>query len=149
MGLFVTGVNVVTSIDADGKPMGFTANAFSSVSLEPPLLLVCADKQSETLKCVVRSKRFCVNILGQDQESIAMTFASKTADKFADIPFRTGMSGLPVIEGCIASVEVELVDLHSAADHIILIGKGTTFYCSERVAIPLTFYGGHFHRLSV
>lgn len=149
MGMYVTGVNVVTTVDADGKPVGFTANAFSSVSLEPPLLLVCADKKSETLKSVIETKRFCVNMLCQEQETIAMTFASKKADKFADITYRTGVSGLPVIEGCIGSIELELVDLHPAADHFILIGKGLTFYSGDRVAMPLTFFGGQFHRLSI
>lgn len=149
MGMYVTGVNVVTTIDTDGNPVGFTANAFSSVSLQPPLLLVCADERSETLKSVIETRRFCVNMLCQEQQTIATRFASKKADKFTDINYRTGVYGLPVIEGCIGSIELELVDLHAVADHVILIGKGLTFYSNDRVAHPLTFFGGQFHRLSM
>lgn len=149
MGRFVTGVNVVTTVDKSGNPVGLTANAFSSVSLEPPLLLICADRKSETLKSLLGTKRFCVNILCEEQDLLARTFASKTADKFLDVPYRMGTFGMPILDGCIASVEVELVESYEVADHYILVGRGLMLHDDgELPTMPLAFFSGRFHKLS-
>ena len=146
---FVTGVTVVTTVDKNGNPVGLTANAFSSVSLEPPLLLICADRKSETLKCLLETKRFCVNILCEDQDLVARTFASKNPDKFLYVPYRMGKFGMPILDGCIVSVEVELFETYEVADHFILVGRGLMLHeGGELSTMPLTFFSGRFHKLS-
>ena len=122
MGHFATGVTVVTAMDEDG-PVGMTANAVSSLSLEPLLLLVAFDNESRTLRVVRKTGRFAVNVLAAGQEELARLFASKTPEreKFADVP-RTVHDGLPVIEGALAWIGCRLERLIPAGDHTIGIG---------------------------
>ena len=100
---FASGVTVVTSVDGDGRPHGITVSAFCSVSLEPPLVLVCIEKLAGSHASIVGSGRFSVNLLASGQQWISERFASLEADKFRDVPTATGLSGLPLIEGaCLA-----------------------------------------------
>ena len=98
-GCFMTGVTVVTTLDADGKPLGFTANSFSSVSLDPPLLLVSIANSSGNLGAFVSGKGFAVNILGEGQKEVSGTFARPSADRFAQTYWRHGPIGSPLIAG--------------------------------------------------
>jgi flavin reductase (DIM6/NTAB) family NADH-FMN oxidoreductase RutF len=122
MGRFATGVTVVTATSPDG-PVGMTANAVCSLSLDPLLLLVCFDNEARTLPVVRATGRFGVNVLRADQEELAKLFASKTpeSEKFAGVP-HTVHDGIPVIEGALAWVGCRLERLIPGGDHTIGIG---------------------------
>src|SRR5213594_5065054 len=95
MGCFATGVTIITTRDQAGKPYGLTANAVTSLSLTPPLLLICVDRKAETFPHFFDSKIFVLNILGEDQEEVSRRFAKTGGDKFAGVPYRLGRLGTP------------------------------------------------------
>ena len=108
MSAFPTGVAVVTTLDADGEPRGLTTNALCSVSAEPPLLLVCVDKESRTLPALLHSRRFVVNFLAERRDELARLFASKTDDKFGGVAWEPGLGGMPCLrEDSLAYAECE------------------------------------------
>ena len=144
---FGTGVTVVTTSDADKRPTGLTCSAFSSVSLEPPLVLVCVDHKSQTFPALRERGRFAVNILRADQEDVSRRFAtSKILDKFAGVPHTMSDLDLPLVSGALAHLECITVDMHIAGDHTIFIGR------VERVSAPggepLLYYRGRYERLA-
>jgi flavin reductase (DIM6/NTAB) family NADH-FMN oxidoreductase RutF len=103
LGAFATGVTIVTArIQADGEPVGFTANSFTSVSLEPPLLLVCLAHTAASYKMFCEAESFAVNVLSAEQQETAMLFATRGADKFGATRWHPGEMGAPLIEGCLA-----------------------------------------------
>jgi len=119
---FVTGVTVVTT-QHDGVPKGLAVNAFSSISLTPPLVLVCIQKSSSTYEALVQAHHFAVNMLAADQLSIAQTFAAKRDDKFSAVPWRSGPHGSPLIDGACAHMEVEVGERLQASTHTVFIGR--------------------------
>ncbi|HEX9638270.1 MAG TPA: flavin reductase family protein [Acidobacteriota bacterium] len=145
LGSFATGVTIVTTVDAEGQPRGLTANAFCSVSLEPPLLLVCIGKGADSHRHVPSAGRFAVSVLSDSQEHISRRLATTDADKFHGVPLLRSRSGLPLIDGALAHFECRLVQAHEGGDHTIYIGA------IERFEIhggkPLLFFGGRYHRL--
>jgi len=145
MGHFATGVTVITTRDRNGKPYGLTANAVCSVSLAPPLLLVCVDKSAESHPAFVQSRLFAINILGDEHEALSRRFAVSGGDKFVDVPFRSGVTGLPLLEGVLAVVECRVVDVHEAGDHTIFIGEVEGLESAE--GDPLLFFRGKYRRL--
>jgi flavin reductase (DIM6/NTAB) family NADH-FMN oxidoreductase RutF len=140
MGRFPTGVCVVTAIGADG-PAGLTTNAFTSLSLEPPLVLVCFDNASRTLPVVREARRFAVNVLRAGQEELAKTFASKAMpdEKFAAVT-HTVDHGVPVLDDALAWLACDLEALHPGGDHTIGVGAVTQLDASE--GEPLLFVRG-------
>lgn len=123
MGAFPTGVTVVTAIDEYGHPRGLTCNAFSSVSADPPLLLVCLDHRSSSLDAVLESGRFVVNFLATDRGMISDRFASRLQDKFWGIRWETALNGMPIlVDDAIAYAACRIVQTMDAGDHTILIG---------------------------
>src|SRR5271163_4724318 len=98
MGHFATGVTIITTVSKEGVPFGLTANAFTSVSLDPPLLLISVDKKAESYPHFEASKVFTVNILGDDQETLSRKFAVSGGDKFQGVAYRTGANGVPILE---------------------------------------------------
>jgi len=122
-GNFATGVTIVTTVDQKGSPKGFTANSFTSVSLEPPLLLVCISKASFSLNTFKKSKSFAINILSEDQRELSGLFASKEEEKFKLAKWSAGPENLPLFENSIAHFICERQKLVDAGDHVILIGK--------------------------
>lgn len=126
-GSFLTGVTVVTANDADGRPLGFTANSFASVSLEPALLLVCLAKRSYNYAALTGAKSFAVNILAEDQEAVSNTFARPSDDRFATVGWRTGPHGAPVLDGAAAWFDCAMHEIVDAGDHAILIGRVEAF----------------------
>jgi len=122
-GAFLTGVTVVTSTDAEGRPFGFTANSFSSVSLEPPLLLVCVAKRAGSYAPLCQASGFAVNILGEDQKDISNTFARPSADRFAGIEWQPGATGSPLLAGAAAWFDCAVHQRVDAGDHMILLGE--------------------------
>ncbi|WP_042300326.1 flavin reductase family protein [Paraburkholderia kururiensis] len=127
LGAFVTGVTVVTTIQPDGSPRGFTANSFTSVSLDPPLILVCIAKTASSYPVFSQTRQFAVSVLAEDQKNVSGVFASKAADKFAQVAWRARVTGSPVMEGAAASFDCATHDVVEAGDHIILIGRVLDF----------------------
>ena len=140
IGHFATGVCVVTAQGPEG-PVGMTANAVCSVSLQPLLLLVCFDRGARTLPVVQGSGRFGVNVLAQGQEPLAALFASKTpeTEKFAGVPHHDH-AGVPVLEGALAWLGCDLTELVEAGDHVI--GIGAVHLAEAGEGDPLVWYRG-------
>jgi flavin reductase (DIM6/NTAB) family NADH-FMN oxidoreductase RutF len=144
MGRLATGVCVVTACGSDG-PAGLTTNAVTSLSLHPPLLLVCFDNASRTLPVVREAGRFAVNVLRADQEDLAETFASKAmgAEKFASVT-HTVAHGVPVLDDALAWLACEVQALHPGGDHTI--GVGAVEEMGAGAGEPLVFFGGGYRR---
>lgn len=141
---FVTGVTVVTTC-VDGQPRGLAVNAFSSISLEPPLVLICVQKTSSTYASLFSSGHLAINILSTDQLDVVSTFATKAADKFARVDWRRGVHGSPVIEGSSAYLEVEIRERLQASTHTIFIGLVVDAGVADRPAMIYSagrFYDG-------
>jgi flavin reductase (DIM6/NTAB) family NADH-FMN oxidoreductase RutF len=142
-GAFATGVTVVTTRDADGTPRGFTANSFTSVSLEPPMLLVCIGKGAASLPSFAEGARFAVTVLGEEQKAVSGLFASRRADKFELADWHDGPGGVPLIADGLAWFACARHRLVDAGDHIVLIGRVTDF--GMREGAPLGYFrGGYF-----
>jgi len=121
MGLFATGVTVITARTRAGQPWGFTVNSFTSVSLEPPLVLFCVGKGSDSFPVVEQAEYFAVNYLAEAQEEISRRFALRGADRFAGLRYREGAHRTPLLEGCLGFVECRKVAAHVAGDHTIIL----------------------------
>lgn len=126
-GAFMTGVTVVTTVDGEGRPRGFTANSFTSVSLEPPLLLVCLAKSSASLAAFTTASGFAVNVLAEDQQAVSNTFARPAEDRFAAVAWRPGPVGAPVLAGTAAWFDCRRHEVIDAGDHVILMGRVDAF----------------------
>jgi flavin reductase (DIM6/NTAB) family NADH-FMN oxidoreductase RutF len=140
-----TAVTVITS-QADDGPSGATANAVASLSLRPPLMLACLDRNSRTLRVIERSGRFGVNLLGADQAELARAFSSKapTPEKWEGVEW-TLRGGLPAIPGAVLWVACELRDLHEGGDHVIAIGR--VLEIDAPGGDPLVFHAGAYRPL--
>lgn len=142
-GAFMTGVTVVTTVDECGTPVGLTANSFTSVSLDPPLLLVCISRKSLSLPIFLRTEGFAVNILSESQQALSDRFARPAEDRFAGIAWKTGPVGGPILDGVCGWFDCRLHDRLEAGDHEILIGRIAGFG-QERLR-PLGYArGGYF-----
>ena len=139
-GNFATGVTIVTTLDADGNPCGFTANSFTSVSIDPPLLLVSIAKSAYGCDVFTASKGFAVNILARDQRELSNRFAAAGTDKFAGLDWQGRTSGAPVIEGVVAWFDCAHHEQVDAGDHVILIGKVLQY--AHNTHTPLGFCRG-------
>ena len=126
-GSFLTGVTVVTTQDKNGEPLGFTANSFSSVSLDPPLLLISLAKTSRNYEAFTSASGFAVNILAEDQKDVSQTFAMPVEDRFATVSWENGPHGSPVIDKVAAWFDCSTHQVIEAGDHAILIGKVEAF----------------------
>jgi flavin reductase (DIM6/NTAB) family NADH-FMN oxidoreductase RutF len=145
MGHFATGVTVITTRSADGRPFGLTANAVSSVSLVPPLLLVCVDKKAESYPYFEESKVFTVNVLTAEQEDISRRFAVSGGDKFEGVSYRIGANGAPLLGGALAYMECKVVASYDGGDHTIYVGEVEETATTE--GKPLLFYRGGYRSL--
>lgn len=120
---FATGVSVVTTLDSHGHPHGMTVNSFASVSLEPPLVLVSIDLRNAILGHFISSSWFAVNVLAEHQEELSRRFSSAAENRFLDIDWRAGVSGVPLLDGVLAQMECSVVRTFEAGDHAVLIGE--------------------------
>ncbi len=146
MGLFATGVTILTTRDGNHRPFGLTANAVSSLSLDPPLLLICIDKKAETHPHFLDSKCFVVNILAGGQEELSNRFAKSGGDKFADLPHSVNQNGVPILEGTLGHIECSIVETHEGGDHVIHIGE--VHHAEVRGGDPLLFFQGKYRRMT-
>ena len=146
-GAFATGVTVVTTRQPDGTLRGFTANSFTSVSLDPPLLLVCLAKTAHSADVFATAPHFAVNILAEDQKAVSGLFASRAADKFAQCAWTSGPANLPLIDGALARFTCANHQLVDAGDHLILIGRVETFTVAE--GQPLGYFRGNYFSIGL
>ncbi|MGH7815145.1 MAG: flavin reductase family protein [Candidatus Binataceae bacterium] len=146
MGHFATGVTVITSRRAAGELHGFTANAFTSVSLTPPLLLICVDKKAESYPCFAETKVFTVNVLAADQEALSRHFSVSGGSKFESVSYRPGANGAPILDGAIAWLECNVLNAVEAGDHTIYVGEIEQAE-TPRDFKPLLFYRGGYREL--
>jgi 3-hydroxy-9,10-secoandrosta-1,3,5(10)-triene-9,17-dione monooxygenase reductase component len=145
LGHFATGVTVITALD--GEPVGMAANSFTSVSLDPPLVLFCAAKSSSTWPRIERAGSWCVNVLAEDHETLCRTFAGKAEDRFAGVAWHAGATGAPVLDDALASLDCDTEAQHDAGDHVIVVGRVRALHSRE--GKPLLFYRGGYGRYEV
>ena len=130
-GSYMTGVTVITAMTDDGKPVGFTANSFTSVSLEPPLLLVCPAKSLSSFDVFANCENFAVNILSEDQQNISNIFAGSKDDRFSQIDWHTDEQGNPIINGALTHFSCKTERNLEAGDHHLLVGQVLDFSAHE------------------
>lgn len=147
MGCFATGITLVTALTPDGKPMGLTANSFTSLSLDPPLVLWSLDRKSDTLAIFTTCQHFGVNVLRKRHRDLSSKFASKQNHEFDDIPFETWDSGVPLIPDALAAMECEVYARHEGGDHIIMVGHVLRLR-SHLEGEPLLYYRGKYAELA-
>jgi flavin reductase (DIM6/NTAB) family NADH-FMN oxidoreductase RutF len=148
LGNFPTGVAVITTTGADGRPVGLTCNSFSSVSLDPPLVSWGLRINSKNLDTFQKAGAFAINILAEDQKDLSNRFASSSiADKFEGVAWRPGLNGLPVIEDCVATFECVKFAEHVAGDHVLFLGEVRKFDHGRRED-SLVFYKGAYMMLT-
>jgi len=139
LGHFPSGVTIVTGTTPDG-PAGFTCQSFSSLSLEPPLVLVLPGRSSSSWPKIEATGRFVVNVLSEEQEELSTTFAVSGGDKFADLAWRQGVLGAPILERTIGHVECRIVYAHEGGDHTIYVGE---IECADVAdGEPLVYFRG-------
>jgi flavin reductase (DIM6/NTAB) family NADH-FMN oxidoreductase RutF len=141
MGQFATGVTIVTGSD-DGTPVGFACQSFTSVSLDPPLVLFCPAHTSSSWPRIRRGGVFSVNVLAEDQLDICMAFATSGGDKFEGLAWHDTPWG-PMLEGVLATVQCDIEAVHPAGDHDVVIGRVRRLV-THREAAPLLFFRGQF-----
>ena len=144
LGRFATGVTVVTTRCPSGKLIGLTANSFSSVSLDPPLVLWSLRRSATSMTSFSGSRHFAVNILAAGQEGLSNHFAKPSADKFAGLDYDTGLGGCPLLPEALACFECHLETEVEAGDHIIFLGR--VLRAAYRDGVPLIFAGGAYCR---
>lgn len=146
-GAFATGVTVITTRQPDGTPRGFTANSFTSVSLDPPLLLVCLAKTAHSADTFATAPHFAVNILSEDQKAVSGLFASRAPDKFDQCAWTPGPADVPLIDGSLAQFTCANHQLVDAGDHLILIGRIEHFTAAE--GQPLGYFRGNYFSIGI
>ncbi len=150
MGHFATGVTIVTTYDGV-RPWGITVNALSSVSLEPPLVMIALDHRRQITPVVRAAGRYAVNMLGEDQQALSDCFAGAPVlpdrDAFCGAPWRPGETGMPLIDGVIATLECEVVDIVPVGDHQLFIGRVVAIANDEVHPMPLLYYRRRYLRI--
>jgi len=147
LGHFCSGITVVTAVDV-GVPVGLTCQSFASVSLDPPLVLFVPAKGSNSWPRIRHAGHFCANVLGDGQEPLGRRFAIKGVDKFAGVGWRPGLTGAPLLDGCLAFIECEFEAVHDAGDHDIAVGRVVDLGVAAE-GNPLLFYRGGYGRFAV
>ncbi|HEY3572434.1 MAG TPA: flavin reductase [Arthrobacter sp.] len=143
LGQFATGVTVVTTLGVDGRKVGMTANSFTSVSMEPPLVLWCPSKRAPSLADFEESTHFAINILASDQHVLSRQFATPSTDKFAGAETSEGIAGIPLLDGAVATFQCRTVSRHDAGDHVIYVGEVEKY--QNAGGDPLVFHAGKYH----
>jgi flavin reductase (DIM6/NTAB) family NADH-FMN oxidoreductase RutF len=144
LGLFATGVTIITTRTADGAPVGLTANSFNSVSLSPPLVLWSLGLKAGSLQTFLQVKHYAIHVLSVEQQALAERFASKVTDRFAALDVIKGLGDVPIIPGCAAVFECTSRSQYPEGDHVILVGE--VLACQHDASrSPLLFHGGKFY----
>jgi 4-nitrophenol 2-monooxygenase / 4-nitrocatechol 4-monooxygenase, reductase component len=146
VGHFASGVTVVTAV-ADGTAFGTTASAVTSLSVEPPMMLICMNRTSQTGQAIARAGHFAINILAEDQPDAAVHFAGKSADKFAGVETTAGLWGQPLLRDALATLECRVVEQTQGGTHLVFFGEVDA--ASARQGAPLAYFRGRFGRLEL
>ncbi|MGF6466220.1 flavin reductase (DIM6/NTAB) family NADH-FMN oxidoreductase RutF [Paraburkholderia youngii] len=146
LGQFPTGVTVITTRTTDGRRIGLTANSFSSLSMDPPLILWSLAKPSPSMADFVATTHFAINMLADDQQHLSRTFSTASADKFAGVPCVDGTGGVPLIDGSAAHFVCRNVGQYDGGDHLIFIGGVEEYESFGRA--PLVFHAGAYRVVS-
>lgn len=145
LGMFATGIAVVTTRGADGAALGLTVNSFNSVSLDPPLILWSLGNTNSAFAGFEQATHYAVNVLAADQEALSAHFASRAGDRFKGVDWEEGLGGVPLLAGCCASFEVRNSMRVPGGDHHIFIGQVERFAWHKRE--PLIYFGGKYRHL--
>ena len=145
LGHFAAGVTIVTTVGDDGTPYGLTATAFTSVSLDPPLVLVCVDKRAESHPHFHTSRVFAVNFLATDHEHLSRRFAVSGGDKFGDLSVSTGLTGAPILRDALGYLECRTVEIIEGGDHTIFLGQVEA--ADAREGEPLLYFRGGYRQI--
>lgn len=145
LGRFASGITVITARDADGRDVGMTVSAFSSLSLDPPLVLICIDNGASVAPVLEHCELFGINVLSDEQEPISRRFAEKEVDRFEGVAYHRGQHGIALLDGALAQMECRVHARYPAGDHTILVGavEGTAVHEGH----PLVYYRGGYGRL--
>ena len=143
---FATGITVLTMRDADGQDLGMTATAFSSVSLDPPLILVCIDWSATMTGPLEQATHFAVHVLGQAQEDLSRRFAEKEWNRFSGLPVTRGVDRLPLLPGALTCLQCRIQARHPAGDHQIIVGEVLDAEVAE--GEPLLYFRGRYARMA-
>jgi len=143
---FASGVTIVTTREADGRPTGLTAAAFTSVSLVPPLVLVCVDRSASSYPALITFGKFAVHILTTEQEALSRRFAMKEDTKFSGVSFKPGRLDLPILDRALAVLECRTVHTYDGGDHTIFVGEVEAARTGQ--GSPLLYYCGRYDRLA-
>lgn len=145
LGRFASGITIITARDAEGRDVGMTVSAFSSLSLTPPLVLVCVDHGASVAPVLETATVFAVNILSEDQEPLSRRFAEREVDRFDGVAYERGQTGVALLSGTLAHLECRTSARHVAGDHTILIGEVVSTEVHE--GNPLLYYRSGYGRL--
>lgn len=145
LGQFATGVTVITCVSREGEPCGITANSFSSVSLDPPLVLWNVAKTTETLQAYLAAPGFAIHILKETQQDLSVKFAQSGGSPFSGVDYETSVDGVPLLPDYLARLECSTSEVHDAGDHYIIVGRIERF--ETREGDPLLFFGGRYRTL--
>lgn len=147
LGCFATGVTVITGVSPDGEIIGLTASSFSSVSLDPPLVLFSIHLESLSLKTFLASQHFAVNVLREGQESLSQQFATHKGERWKNVDFITWESGCPILIDALASFECKIRHSYHGGDHVILVGEVMRIWAAEE-GDPLLYLRGRYRRVA-
>ena len=146
LGRFASGITVITVVDAAGRDHGMTVSAFSSVSLDPPLVLVCIDNDATMAPVMDQATTFAVNILSEEQTALSQRFASRIDDRFAEVACTHGAHGTALLDGALATLECRVVQRIPAGDHVIVLGAVEQAAAHE--GAPLLYFRSGYAQLT-
>jgi 3-hydroxy-9,10-secoandrosta-1,3,5(10)-triene-9,17-dione monooxygenase reductase component len=146
LGMFATGITVVTARAPDGTPVGLTVNSFNSVSLDPPLIVWSLGAQQGNLPVLEACEYYAINVLAEDQQALSQRFASRDVDKFAGLNFRDGLGGAPLLAGCCAWFECRNTTRHDGGDHVLFLSEVVRHDAEPKP--PLIYFAGRYRHLT-
>ncbi len=146
LGMFATGITVVTMRTPEGEPIGLTVNSFNSVSLDPPLVVWSLARDLPSRALFEACEYYAINVLADDQMALSARFASRAGDKFAGLDFEDGIAGVPLLRGCCARFECRNTVRHDGGDHVVFISEVASFDREELA--PLVYHAGAYRRLA-
>ena len=148
VGCFATGITIITTIAPDGAPIGLTANSFTSLSLDPPMVLFCLDRKVASFDSFETGAHFAVNVLSDGQMDTSNRFAKSGPDKWDGFEFDNWDTGCPILHDCLANMECSVASIHEGGDHVIVIGEVTRMMHVDGEASPLLYYRGRYANLA-
>ena len=148
LGRFATGVTVITTANGDGQLFGLTANSFTSLSLDPPLVLFCLDNNAQSFEAFNDACHFAVNILSEKQQHLSSRFAKSGPEKWEGVAFDAGHTGSPILPGSLACMECKVSSISEGGDHVIVIGEVLRMERTQEDVMPLLYYRGGYANLS-